>query len=257
MHVLQRVEESIAPFFFSLHDLDYLLILVAAEALGLPLVPPYLGLSEKERQEIRTGINYGSGSAGILPETGTILGPNLSLDTQLKLFTETVQKYLSNTFKGPNELSDHFSKSIFYINIGSNDFIYTYLNEPDLSNPRYKPTVLSNDLTERLSQNLQALYMLGARKFVVANLGLIGCIPYIVNRRKPKGVCVEELNQFVEVYNSKLIELLKGQSSTLPGSTFVTLKSYELSTLMASEESMTQGPVVLMLAMDPCHAPPT
>lgn len=40
-----------------------------ANYLGLPMPPPYLNLSDSERGQITTGINYASGSCGILNTT--------------------------------------------------------------------------------------------------------------------------------------------------------------------------------------------
>lgn len=43
-------------------------MLFAAEKLGLPFPPPYLGLVGKKKP--LTGVNYASASCGILDETG-------------------------------------------------------------------------------------------------------------------------------------------------------------------------------------------
>jgi len=40
--------------------------------LGLPMPPPYLGVSKTERHQIATGINYASGSCGILNSTRSV-----------------------------------------------------------------------------------------------------------------------------------------------------------------------------------------
>lgn len=40
---------------------------------GLPLVPAYMGLSEEQKNNISTGINYASASCGILPDTGKLM----------------------------------------------------------------------------------------------------------------------------------------------------------------------------------------
>jgi len=47
-------------------------ILYAAIHLGLPFVPPYLGLSKAQRNKITTGINFASAGSGILPETNNV-----------------------------------------------------------------------------------------------------------------------------------------------------------------------------------------
>ncbi|MCL7028901.1 hypothetical protein MKW94_004479, partial [Papaver nudicaule] len=49
----------------------YTVVDFLAKWLGLPYVPPYMGLSEEEKTKTTTGINYASGAAGILPESGT------------------------------------------------------------------------------------------------------------------------------------------------------------------------------------------
>lgn len=44
---------------------------LSAEHMGLPLVPAYLELCNADKMNITTGVNYASGAAGILPQTGT------------------------------------------------------------------------------------------------------------------------------------------------------------------------------------------
>lgn len=48
-------------------------LILLAELLGLPYAPPYLGLTANNKINISTGVNYASGSAGILQETGNAL----------------------------------------------------------------------------------------------------------------------------------------------------------------------------------------
>ena len=44
----------------------------------LPLVPAYMGLSEEQKNNISTGINYASATCGIFPDTGkTVVGSNI------------------------------------------------------------------------------------------------------------------------------------------------------------------------------------
>ena len=40
--------------------------------LGLPMPPPYLGVSKSERYQVATGFNYASGSCGILNSTRAV-----------------------------------------------------------------------------------------------------------------------------------------------------------------------------------------
>ena len=42
----------------------------AAQLNGLPYPPPYLGLVKEGKQIPKTGVNFASGSCGILPDIG-------------------------------------------------------------------------------------------------------------------------------------------------------------------------------------------
>lgn len=68
-----------------------------------------------------------------------------------------------------------------------------------------------------------------ARKFIIGNVGPIGCIPYqkTINQLK-ENECVELANQLATQYNSRLKELLGDLNKNLPGATFVHLNVYDL-----------------------------
>lgn len=53
---------------FALIESIYVCTYIIAEFLGLPLSPPYLGVHSRYVSE--SGMNYASGSCGILSETG-------------------------------------------------------------------------------------------------------------------------------------------------------------------------------------------
>ena len=50
---------------------------VVAQVAGLPFPPPCLGLSKEEQKTLRTGVNYGSSSCGVLPDTGKFFVSNI------------------------------------------------------------------------------------------------------------------------------------------------------------------------------------
>jgi len=56
---------------FQIYDL-FMKLFFAALKLGLPMPPPYLGVSTTERYQIASGINYASGSCGILNTTRNV-----------------------------------------------------------------------------------------------------------------------------------------------------------------------------------------
>ncbi|MCL7046379.1 hypothetical protein MKW94_002995 [Papaver nudicaule] len=192
-----------------------------AEKLGLPYAPPYLGLSEEEKSKTTTGINYASGASGILPETGTTIGDTLCLEEQVNYFERTVKTDLPKSLKTQEEVSKHLSKSIFVLQIGSNDYLINYLHSN--SSKTYNPQQFGSLLISTLKEQLIRLYNLGARKFVVFELGPIGCAPGVVGGTIPKPTtpCVEKYNNLVKIFNLGLPKMTQELTSTYKGSMFV------------------------------------
>ncbi|KAF7814419.1 zeta-carotene desaturase [Senna tora] len=91
-----------------------------ATYLSLPMPPPFLNLSDSERSQIKTGINYGSGACGILNTTR--VGECLSLAQQVKYFTITRMKDLPKALKTQKKVREHLAKSIYFFSIGINDY---------------------------------------------------------------------------------------------------------------------------------------
>ena len=59
---------------------------------------------------------------------------------------------------------------------------------------------------------MQRLHALDARKFVVANVGPLGCIPYQKTlNRVAEGECVKLPNTLATQYNGRLRELLRSE----------------------------------------------
>ncbi|KAE9595384.1 putative triacylglycerol lipase [Lupinus albus] len=138
--------------------------------LGLPLQPPYLGISDSKRYQVITGINYASGACGILNDTRD--GECLSLDKQIEYFTSTVANDLSKHkhFKSKDELKHHLSNSIYLISIGANDYFLNYLKPQIRTYKNMSPEEFVDYLLEQLSSKIKTIYNLGARKFVVGML---------------------------------------------------------------------------------------
>lgn len=186
-----------------------------ARFLGLPFAPPYMNLSELERRTTTTGLNFASASSGILPETGSFTGSPLTLDNQTDLF-----KITAKTLDVQN-IRVHLAKSIFFISIGSNDYIMNYRNIASKMNKLFSPDYFAKFLTEELVKRLKKLYLIGARKFVVTGLGPVGCIPAIAKSTPHEGDCAESFNQALLSYNKELFMKLSKLQSQLYGSFFV------------------------------------
>ncbi|XP_057995067.1 GDSL esterase/lipase At2g03980 [Hevea brasiliensis] len=184
--------------------------------LGLPFPPAYMNLSETKRSKITTGLNYGSSSCGILPETGSSEGSCLTLDKQIDLFKSTANNDMLR-----ENLEMHLAKSIFFISIGPNDYTLNYFkNSSDISK-LFLPDEFAKFLINELAKRLQKLYELGARKFLLNGIGPLGCTPGMTNSIQHKGECVEFINKVVNLYNVELSTKLLELQSHLPGSLFI------------------------------------
>ncbi|KAI6706962.1 hypothetical protein NL676_009924 [Syzygium grande] len=190
-----------------------------AELLGLPYPPPYKSFNESA---VTTGLNFASGGCGILPETGNFAGKCLSLEEQVRLFESAAVNDLPRLFKSSDEFSGYLAKSILTIFIGNNDYILNYLNPLIYNTSRtYEPQPFAKLLVDTLSPHLERLYNRGARKFVVFEIGPIGCIPTIAKGSKHEGVCDEGSNLLVSYFNQMLQPMLENMTSSLAGSMFV------------------------------------
>ncbi|MCD7450940.1 hypothetical protein HAX54_009086 [Datura stramonium] len=176
-----------------------------AEFLGLPFSPPYLSLRGSVKL---TGLNYASGSCGILPNTGNFIGKCLHFSEQVDLFQRTVEKELPRQFDDSEEFFSYLSRSIFLISIGSNDYVNNYL-QPNLyaTSKHYNPESFAKLLIDALSQQFQARP--------------IGCIPSLTKQLRHNGLCAEEYNRLAVIFNNQLSDMLKNLTSTLHGSAFI------------------------------------
>ncbi|KAJ0252894.1 GDSL esterase/lipase [Hirschfeldia incana] len=165
---------------------------------GLPLAPAYMGLSEEQKNNISTGMNYASASCGIRPDTGKQMGHCLSLSAQVDLFNETIVNNLQKRFKTKSELSKHLAESLFMTAIGINDYAF-FFNKTTTD-----PDDFAKNLLRDYMIQIQRLQRLGARKFFINNLKPIGCYPNIIAKTVPSGSCDDSLNQAVSIFNAKL-----------------------------------------------------
>ncbi|XP_024023301.1 GDSL esterase/lipase 7 [Morus notabilis] len=192
-----------------------------ADYLGLPNPPPYLSIRGSAAV---TGLNYASGSCGILPETGSQYGKCLNMKDQIDLFEITTTyntSELRRYFKNPQDFSHYLSKSIFIFSVGNNDYINNYLERQFSIRKNYSPRSFAQLLVDELAQHFQRLYKLGARKVIMFELGPLGCLPSITRKRNHGTKCVEEINQLASYFNERLPPMLNNLTSTLQGSTFV------------------------------------
>ncbi|KAK4439783.1 GDSL esterase/lipase [Sesamum alatum] len=172
-----------------------------AEKVGLARAPPYLGQPEGVFVK---GVNFASGGAGIFNTTDeTLIKHTIPLAHQLGHFY-TVRQRLAKEL-GSN-VQEHLSKSLFPVVIGSNDIINYFRTGSDASQ-KYSPQQYVTLMVSNFKQLLKGMYGLGARKFVVTGIALIGCAPK-QRYPSPTSECNKDVNYWAKKYNDELTPML-------------------------------------------------
>ncbi|KAF7123369.1 hypothetical protein RHSIM_Rhsim12G0003700 [Rhododendron simsii] len=192
----------------------YTMVDEIAELLGLPLIPAY---SEASGDQVLHGVNYASAAAGILDITGRNFVGRIPFNQQIKNFENTLDQITGNL--GAVELAQALGRSIFFVGMGSNDYLNNYLMPNYPTRNEYNGQQYADLLIQQYSQQLTRMYNLGARKFVLAGLGLMGCIPSIL-AQSPIGRCSDEVNQLMIPFNANIKMMMNSLSTNLPGSHF-------------------------------------
>ncbi|KAK4765905.1 hypothetical protein SAY87_007547 [Trapa incisa] len=224
----------------------------AAEKLGIPSPPPYLSLAPNDDKFLE-GVNYASGGAGILNDTGlyfVIISPSpstitlqdgpskyeqqiqqkcllqiqrLSFDDQIESFNKTKQAIVG---KIGQAAADRFSnKALYFIGIGSNDYVNNFLQPFLPDGLQYTHDEFVELLASTLEKQLKRLYKLGARKMIVHGLGPLGCIPS-QRMKSTTGGCLKKVNQWVLEFNAQVQNLTTSLGRQLPKSQVVFADTY-------------------------------
>ncbi|KAI3468597.1 hypothetical protein Pfo_025260 [Paulownia fortunei] len=167
--------------------------------LGLPFVPNYLGQTGSVDDMIH-GVNYASAGAGIIFSSGSELGQHISLTQQIQQVMDTFQQFILSM--GEDAAYDLISNSIFYISIGSNDYIHYYLRNVSNVQSLYLPWSFNQFLAQTMKQEIQNLYNANVRNVVVMGLAPLGCAPYYLWLYQSKnGQCIEMINDMILEFN--------------------------------------------------------
>ncbi|XP_071692686.1 GDSL esterase/lipase At5g55050 isoform X1 [Rutidosis leptorrhynchoides] len=117
----------------------------------------------------------------------------------------------------------HLSKSIFLIVIGSND-LFGYFNKDSKVSKQYTPQQYVDLMASTLKGLMKQMYGMGARKFVISGVGVIGCCP-AQRKHNASSECNDEVNYWSTKYNiglKALLRELKTESSDMHYSYFET-----------------------------------
>ncbi|KAH9301687.1 hypothetical protein KI387_013270, partial [Taxus chinensis] len=201
-----------------------------AASLNVACPPPFVSAGEN----IEHGVNFASAGSGILDSTGSFFGEHYSMGAQISKFEE-VKKRLEGRF-GREKSGEMISKAVFYITTGSNDYLVTYYALPPTSlYALYSPLRFRQLLLSNLSQQLQSLYDLGARKLAVTAIPNIGCTPYALRvygvREKDEINCVKFMNDAAKAYNAEFFRVIRRLQARHPDAHFISNNGFEASLL--------------------------
>ncbi|KAL5577072.1 hypothetical protein UlMin_018771 [Ulmus minor] len=179
--------------------------------------------------EILKGVNYASGSAGIREETGQQLGAHISLDRQLQNHQTIVSRIIVKL--GSREAAkDHLSKCLYYVGMGSNDYINNYFKPQSPTSRLYTPEKYAEVLVQQYHNQIMGLYNNGARKVALFGVGLIGCIPYAISAFGTNGsACVDHINNAALLFNKQLIALVDQLNNNLTDAKFIYVNIFGIS----------------------------
>lgn len=199
---------------------------IVAEKLGLDSAPPYLSFSNTTDVTVMLqGVNYASGGAGILNDTGVLFIEKIPFDQQLDNFQATKEALTKKI--GAVAVENFLNEAIYFVVIGSNDYINNYLLPVNVTTSQlYTPRQFKGLLITSLRQQFERIYQLGARKILFNGIAPLGCIP--AQRVKNGGSCLKDVNRWVKKFNISLKKLLQelNSNSGLPGFNIRFLDSY-------------------------------
>ncbi|KAI7741865.1 hypothetical protein M8C21_026581 [Ambrosia artemisiifolia] len=180
-------------------------------------IPSYASARD---EEISSGVNYGSGSAGIREETGKHLGDRVCMDRQLR-HHERITSRIRALQQNKTFTNEHLKECIYIVNMGNNDYINNYLMPQFYkTSHKYRMEQYSEVLAEQYTKQLKKLYRLGARRIAVFGLGMLGCAPALMQRFETNGTCVDWINDAVMLFNNRLHPLVEELNYVYPNARF-------------------------------------
>ncbi|XP_042498441.1 GDSL esterase/lipase At1g74460 [Macadamia integrifolia] len=198
---------------------------IIGDKTGLPRPPAFMDPSLDEDMILSNGVNYASGGAGILNETGSLFIQRFPFFRQIELFQGT-QDLIRNKI-GAKEADKFFQESRYVVAMGSNDFINNYLMPTYSDSWTYSDDGFINYLMTTLDQQLKLLHSLGARQLIVFGLAPMGCIP-LQRVLGLTGNCQDKTNKLAIKFNDAAAKLIENLSGNLPNASFIFGNAYNV-----------------------------
>ncbi|KAH7651637.1 GDSL lipase/esterase protein [Dioscorea alata] len=214
-----------------------------AEAIGLPLVPPYLPGGDSRNFE--KGVNFAVAGATALnndffKSKGIHVNwyNNFNLDVQVELFKQLLPSICSTT----SECEEKFSSALFLMGeIGGNDYNNPFFQGKSLEEITTFVPLVVNAISRAITEVIE----LGARTLLVPGNFPIGCnsayltLFHVSNNEiyDQETGCINWLNEFSQYHNQLLINELQSLSKLHPHVTIIYADYFEaLMTIFRSPE---------------------
>lgn len=196
-----------------------------SDYLGTPYPLPVLA-PEAQGANLLHGVNYASAGAGILEDTGSIFIGRVTMSKQFEHFQKTKQQIaLLIGQQGADEL---INNAIYSFTVGGNDYVNNYMARTTSSKRMYTPPQYLALLMSTFRGQLQTAYGLGMRKFIISNMGPIGCAPSVLSSESQAGECVQEANNYAINFNAALKPMLRSLQAELPNSVFLYANAFDV-----------------------------
>lgn len=203
-----------------------------AQAMGLPLVPPFL--AGKSTQDFRYGANFAVAGVTALNNDFfrakglTVVWPEYSLGTQIKWFKQLLPSLCSSD----SDCKGLMSSSLFLMGeIGWNDYNHPFTQGRTVDELRtFVPQII-----HAISSAITDLIKLGAKTLVVPGIVPSGCVSMYLtvfqSQKKedydPQTGCIKWVNEFSEHHNRLLSEELDRLRRLHPHVTIINANYYE------------------------------
>ncbi|KAK9272722.1 hypothetical protein L1049_003099 [Liquidambar formosana] len=178
--------------------------------MGLPYLSAYL---DSIGTNFRHGANFATGGSSIRPSglSPFHLSIQITQFIQFKARTTALYKNLSDSAGmisisiGSLPKPCDFSKALYILDIGQNDFTFEFQN---MTEDQVRATI--PDIINKFTQAVEQLYNEGGRAFWVHNTGPIGCLPLnaipykLRNGTLDQSGCVKSMNEMTQEFNWQL-----------------------------------------------------
>ncbi|KAJ1263294.1 hypothetical protein BS78_09G172400 [Paspalum vaginatum] len=189
------------------------------ESLGVKELLPAFHDSGVTVAEASTGVSFASGGSGI----DDLTAQTAMVSTFASQITD-FQGLLGRI--GQPRAAEIANKSLYVVSVGTNDVTMNYFILPARTGSFPTIDEYSNYLIGRLQDYIQSLYKLGARRFMVAGLPPVGCLPVTKTLSLGSSDCNADQNAAAERYNAALQEMLGKLEAASPGATLAYVDVY-------------------------------